>query len=547
MKKIEWKEISKKKIIKYLTIFACVIGAGFFAWNQWNQASIDEIPEVMTVKAVKGNVQSIITGKGTLKPMNEYEVKSLVKGEILKAPFKEGDKVKKGELLYQISTNEMSSTMESAKLGVEKAEKNYENLLEEKQELYIKSDKTGYIKKLHIHKGDMVQVGTVIADIYNGKEMDIQLLFLASEVKKSWLGKNATVFIDSNGEEIAGKVSKIDRIEQVLEGGIITKQITITVQNKGGLREGDMAEAVIENIVSNNSGSFKARTEGSILAKKEGVITTLSMKEGQWIQKGNIIIELSSKELESQLENAKSSIREAKMTLSAQQEQLKSYFIKAPIKGEVITKAKKKGDVIDPSAESTTAMAIIYDLSALRFQMDVDEMDIRNIKVRQKVSISAGAVPNKTFHGIVEQVSMKGTTNNGITTYPVIIKIKKFGDLLPGMNVTGKIIINEAKNVVTVPSTCLQRGNILFVKAVDAEKKDLNSDVPEGFQEKEVSVGINDGINIEIKKGLKEGEEIYIPYDDNNMNDGGFYMEEGYSATEGNMDSENQEGSEIIE
>lgn len=546
-----------KKIVKLAIVGLVIIVAAVFAWKRWGNKTSEDMNEIMTVQAVKGNVQSVISGKGTLKPMNQYEVRSLVKGEILKAPFKEGATVKKGELLYQISTNEISATMESAELGVEKAQKAYEDLLVQEKELSANLEQEGYIKKLYVKKGDMVQAGTVIADIYNSKQMYLEVLFPESKVSGSWVGKKAKVILDSSGEEITGVVKKIDALEQVLDGGIVTKQVKIEINNPGGLRAGDMAEAIINNIQSNNSSALQVKTESKITAKREGKIESLYIKEGQWVKKNSPLMKLSSKEMENQIDSAKTGIKEAENALNTQKEQLKSYFIKSPISGEVITKSKKKGDIIDPSSESSSgAMAIIYDLSALNFQMDVDEMDIRNIKIGQKVTVTASALPDDSFSGTVVQVSMKGTTNNGITTYPVIIKIKKFGNLLPGMNVTGKIVIEEAMNVLTVPSSCLQRGNLLYVKSKDAKKKEESSEIPDGFKEVEVTTGINDGDNVEIKKGIKEGEEIYIPYEDSMTGDGmyddmtGDEMYENdssYSEGGGTQETDGMDNSESME
>lgn len=546
-----------KKIVKLAIVGLVIIVAAVFAWKRWGNKTSEDMNEIMTVQAVKGNVQSVISGKGTLKPMNQYEVRSLVKGEILKAPFKEGATVKKGELLYQISTNEISATMESAELGVEKAQKAYEDLLVQEKELSANLEQEGYIKKLYVKKGDMVQAGTVIADIYNSKQMYLEVLFPESKVSGSWVGKKAKVILDSSGEEITGVVKKIDALEQVLDGGIVTKQVKIEINNPGGLRAGDMAEAIINNIQSNNSSALQVKTESKITAKREGKIESLYIKEGQWVKKNSPLMKLSSKEMENQIDSAKTGIKEAENALNTQKEQLKSYFIKSPISGEVITKSKKKGDIIDPSSESSSgAMAIIYDLSALNFQMDVDEMDIRNIKIGQKVTVTASALPDDSFSGTVVQVSMKGTTNNGITTYPVIIKIKKFGNLLPGMNVTGKIVIEEAMNVLTVPSSCLQRGNILYVKSKDAKKKEESSEIPDGFKEVEVTTGINDGDNVEIKKGIKEGEEIYIPYEDS-MSGNGMYddmtgdemyeNDSSYSEGDGTQETDGMDNSESME
>jgi HlyD family secretion protein len=80
------------------------------------------------------------------------------------------------------------------------------------------------------------------------------------------------------------------------------------------------------------------------------------------------------------------------------------------------------------------------------------------------------------------------------------------------MNVSGKIVIEKAENVLSVPSSALQRDNIIYVQSAKAVKNE-DPAVPEGFEPVKVEIGLNDGANVEIKSGLKEGDAVYIPFD----------------------------------
>lgn len=511
MKKINFNKVKMKKIITRVIIVALIVVAVITYFN--SKMPSPKAQELMTSPAAIKNVESIISGTGTLSPANQYEVKSLVKGSLLKAPFEEGDNVEKGQLLYQISTSEIINSIKSAELLVQKAELNYQNCLDQQDELQIISRSTGYIKKLYVKEGDTIQVGETIADIYNGDVMYLDLLFPTDEVKNSWVGKTASVIMDSTQEVIKGKVTDISNMEEVMDGGILTKKVTICVKNEGGITAGAAAQASISDIASCSIGTFRAETEASIVAEVGGTIEALSMKEGQWISSNDTLLSLSSNDLESQIESAKLSIEEAELSLETQKAQMDLYTINSPISGQIITKSKKQGDTIDPASDTQAGpMAIIYDLSYLSFQMNIDELQISQIKIGLKVSITTEAFPKETFVGIIDRISLQGNTNNGVTSYPVIVKVEDFGNLLPGMNVTGKIVIEEADNVLTIPSSALQNDNVVYLQSADAVASE-DSTIPEGFVPVTVKVGINDGSNVEIIEGLKEGDIVYVPFD----------------------------------
>lgn len=512
MKKINWKQIKYKKIIKWVLIIG-VIACVALSFLKKSKPK-EESTEVMSTKAVIGNVQSVISGTGTLSPASQYDVKSLVKGTVLKAPFEEGNKVKKGALLYQISTNDIANSIKTSELGVKKAKTEYNNYIDKKSKLKLTSKETGYIKKLYVSKNDAITTGKAIADIYDDNTMYLDLAFPSGEVKKSWTGKKASISMDAIGEEMVGVVSSVSNMEEVLDGGILTKKVTIKVKNIGGIKVGDTAKASIGNVASSSFGTFRAKLESKLIAESDGTINTLSLKEGQLIHKGDTILTLSSKDLENQIESAKLGIQEAELALETQKDQMNQYTIQSPISGQVITKSKKQGDTIDPTTDSAAGpMATIYDLSYLTFQMNIDELLISSVKVGQEVSITTEAFPNNTYDGVIERISLKGNTNNGVTSYPVVVKVKKYGKLLPGMNITGKILIKKADNVLTIPSSALQKDNIVYVKTDNITKKQDPS-IPKGFKPVTVTIGINDGTNIQIKDGLKEGDVIYIPFDD---------------------------------
>ena len=140
--------------------------------------------------------------------------------------------------------------------------------------------------------------------------------------------------------------------------------------------------------------------------------------------------------------------------------------------------------------------------------MSIDELDIQNVKVGQKVTVTADAFENETFTGTVTNVSLESTYSNGVSTYPVTVTLDETGNLLPGMNVDGVITLDEAEDVLTIPVDSLMRGNQVYVR--DDTVKEQQGAVPAGFRSVQVETGLTNDSYVEITSGLEEGDEVYV-------------------------------------
>lgn len=510
-----------------LLILAAIIVGGVKGYNYFKKKDVVAAASYTTAKAAKATIQNVLSGTGTIEPLNQYNVTSLVSGEVLKASFEEGDEVKKGQVLYKISTKEVEKTLKTAKLSVQKAQKAYDKAVKEKDKLVVTTNKTGQIKELYVEVGDTIKAGTTIADIYDNSTMILEVPFNSASVKSSLVGKSATVELTNSMETVKGTVSEISSIEEALDGNMVVKYVTIKVKNPGTIAAGQTATATIGNLACNSAGTFAVNTQATITATNDGTIKSLSVKKGSQVSKGDNLLSLSSETVETQIENCKDALNEAQISLDNQSETLDDYTITAPISGQVITKNTKKGDTLD-SKNSTEALAVIYDMSALTFDMSIDELDIKGVEEGQSVEVTIDALDSKVMSATVDKVSISGTTSNGVTTYPVTVKMDDTTDLLPGMNVTGEIIIEEAKDVISIPVSGVQRGDIVYVQGEDPNKDSdeqqnettsespkgrtgAGNKVPDGFYTVEATTGINDGTNIAILSGISEGDVIYIP------------------------------------
>lgn len=528
MKKINQKLFLKKykKLLIILTLVLLAVAgiAGGLIVKKTKSASA-KAGSVQTATVTKSDITTELSSSGNISPKNTYDITSLTEGEVTAADFEEGDIVEKGQVLYGIDTSSMESQITSANNSLERTQESYQNALSDYNTALsdysgntYKSTESGYIKTLSVKAGDKVSSNTEIAAIYDDQTMKIKVPFLSAEAAQIALGNGAILTLTDTGEQINGVVSSVSNMDVTLTGGRIVRYVTIEVANPGGLTAETAATASVSDFVSSMEATFEPKLETTMKADITAAveIQNLLVHEGDYVTKGTPLFTMESKSAEKllrsykdSLDKAQESLDSAKNKLETTQDTYDNYTITAPISGKVIKKSIKTGDKITKSTSGSTVLAVIYDMSNYTFEMSVDELDVKSVKVGQSVTVTADAVSGKTFSGTVTNVSLQSSTADGVTNYPVTVTLNDgLDELLPGMNVDGVITLEEAKDVISIPVDALMRGNTVYVK--DTSVKESSGAVPAGFRSVEVTTGLISEDYVEIKTGLTEGEEVYV-------------------------------------
>ena len=552
-----------KKWVKPV-VFLLIIGAAAAVAMTWRgmkaKAATARAQSHNTASAERRDISSELSSSGTLKAKDTYSITSMVEGEVLSAGFEEGDQV-----LYEIDKSGMESQLTSSVNSLTRSQSSYEDALEDYNDALsdysgntYKATDTGYIKELYISVGDKVSGNTKLADVYSDDIMEIRIPFLSGEAAVIGAGMPAAVTLTDTGEQVAGTVKAVANQETVLTGGRLVRVVTIQVPNPGGLTTSLKATAQIGEFIGSEDGVFEASVDTTMNAdlSTSVEVESLLVNVGDYVTKGTPVFKMTDKSADKlvqsykdALDKAEESVESAQNKLDSTQDSYDNYTIKAPISGQVITKNFKVGDNITKNSSSTTVLATIYDLSSLTFEMSIDELDIKKVKVGQKVEVSADAFEGQTFSGTVTNVSLESTYSNGVSTYPVTVTLDDMGDLLPGMNVDGVITLEEANDVLAIPADALMRGNQVYVK--DDTVTEQQGPVPAGFRAVKVETGLTSDTFVEIKSGLSEGDVVYVAESSKNsssvmMMDGGMGGPPGGGGNMGggNMGGGNRGGSE---
>ena len=513
-----------KKNWKWLVPVLCVAVAGGVFLLRPQQAKPASVDASYTEAAPeRRDVTNTLSGTGTLNPANTYTVKSLVDGKVLTGTIEEGDIVEESNVLYTIDSSDASTNFEKAEIAMQQAQRSYDKVVDRQ---YVRAEVAGVVSSLKVTKGDEVTSGQEVAVIRDSSRMLLTLEFPAADAANFSVGQSAAVTLDGTFEQLDGTVTSVSGTDALSAGNLLTRTVTITVKNAGGLTTAQAATASINGVSSIGSATFAYQAERTLTAQAAGTVTSINVQEGSDVAKDDIILGLSGDDLTESIQSASESLRSAEISMQNLQDAMNNYTITAPISGTIIEKDAKVGDAV----KAGDTLCIVYDLSYLEMSINVDELQISSISVGQQVQITADAVPDKTYVGTVTRVSMKGTANGGTTTYPVSIRIDDTDGLRPGMNANAEIVVAEAKNALVVPNAAVVRGSYVLVTkdSPSAANADTTMEAPEGFVYVPVKTGVSDDDYTQIVSGIQEGDTIgYDPSSvssDSYYDDGGSYI-----------------------
>ncbi|MDD3439745.1 MAG: HlyD family efflux transporter periplasmic adaptor subunit, partial [Clostridiaceae bacterium] len=264
-------------------------------------------------------------------------------------------------------------------------------------------------------------------------------------------------------------------------------------------------------------------------APSGGTVSKLYAENGQNVKKGDILAELENKDLELAIKTNDLKLEDLNIQLQTAEEKLLDHKIYAPFSGTLTLNDIEQGN----SIKQGDILGSIANYDIMEFSINVDELDIAKIKEGQNVRVTIDALPDTTdkpLKGIVSKIAVEGTSSNGVSIYPVTIKIEKNEALKGSMSANGEIIVNEKKDVLYVPIDAVVKMNGKDYVRVAPEaggaskaarnrnsdtngvevKEDTKQNTELQIELREVITGISNAEYIEIVSGLKEREAVIV-------------------------------------
>jgi len=225
------------------------------------------------------------------------------------------------------------------------------------------------------------------------------------------------------------------------------------------------------------------------------------------------VLELQVDIAKASWETAKLNLEIAELSLESAELNLEKAVIVAPFDGVVADISITEGKEISTATLATPAISLVG-TSKIEMRGFIDEIDIAKVQLGQEVNIILDALPDEEVKGSVVFISPVGTIIAGVVSYDTTITLKNpVAELRDGMSATAEVIIERHDDVLSIPNRYI-RGtteNPMVVVLVDEQE-----------EEREITLGLTDGINTEILSGLDEGEKVILPTSEERP--GGFFM-----------------------
>jgi HlyD family secretion protein len=319
------------------------------------------------------------------------------------------------------------------------------------------------------------------------------------------------------------------------------------------------------------TGTLESVNTVDVGTQVTGIIDQIYVDYNSEVKKGQLIAEIEKVLLQSDLESAQKSMEQARLTyeynktnyerdkalhdkqlisdyefdtsyntyrvskaayektqaeIQRAKKNLEYAQIYSPMDGIVISRDVEVGQTV-VSNMTVANLFTIGDLDNMRVVANVDEADIGQVKVGQKVTFTVDAYSDDTFEGEVTQVRISPTTESNVVTYEVLVSAPNpEHKLIPGLTANLTIYVTQEQNVVTIPVKALHFTPHEYPEAKNLPEFDpasANTEVAEGksrvwvvsngkLKPVDITTSANNGLTLAVTSGLKDGDIIAMSY-----------------------------------
>ena len=498
-----------------------------------------EKPIIQTAVAEKGMITSSVSANGVLEPITTVEVKSNVGGQVMELAVDEGDVVTAGQLIAKIDPSDSISNLQQSEADMAGSESK------------VKQSQFGYTMQIQQSAASIASAEHALeaekmrlAQVQNQANIQPKLTQQAIKQAESNLASAKASYNQTKTSLIPQKLSSAKsaydqanasytkayndytRKQGLLAKGFISQSQLDAAQEQYELTKAQQESAKSKfDTVQQESDQDLLVAAAKVDQSQSALDTAKSNSVQDSIKRQELSAEIAAvKQSEAALKTAKAGAYQQQMkqaditqaraqlarssaTLKNAQTQMGYTTITAPRSGVVVKKYVEKGSIIAAARSSFSGsgsgvtIVDIADNTRMMAQVNVDETDIAQIRIGQKVDVSVDAFPGKKYHGTVTKIAPQAVLDQNVTTIPVTVEIENPDKRLkPQMNATCDFIIARKNDAIMVPAEAITEtpdGSTVTV---------LNKD---GSQEvRKVKIGIMGNDMTEVIGGVNVGDTV---------------------------------------
>ncbi len=265
------------------------------------------------------------------------------------------------------------------------------------------------------------------------------------------------------------------------------------------------------------TGKIEPRNEVNIKPQISGIITDLYKEPGDYVNAGDVIAKVKVIPDMGQLSSAEARVRLSEINLKQAQvnfEREENLYNMKLVSADEYDKIKQ---ALQQAKEEK--VAAIDALQVVRDGVSKSNASASSTLIRSTISgrilvndmpmkITIGALQDLNFEANLEYVSPKAVENNGANQFEIkaAVKLAEGSQIRSGYSANAEIVLSSASKVLCVPESAIEfSGDSTFVYVIKGEGKDKT------YNRTQVTTGLSDGVNIEIKKGITQKDKVRGP------------------------------------
>ena len=187
-----------------------------------------------------------------------------------------------------------------------------------------------------------------------------------------------------------------------------------------------------------------------------------------------------------------------------------STLIRSTISGRILDIPVKVGNmvILSNNFNDGTTIASVANMNDLIFRGNIDETEVGQLVSDMPMKITIGALQDLKFDANLEYISPKAVENNGANQFEIkaAVKLSEGSQIRSGYSANAEIVLSSVKKVLSVPESAIEfSGDSTFVYVIKGEGKEKT------YERTQVTTGLSDGVNIEIKKGITQKDKVRGP------------------------------------
>ena len=317
----------------------------------------------------------------------------------------------------------------------------------------------------------------------------------------------------NNVENISVATGKVEPRDEVLIKPQISGIVSELLKEEGDkVKAGDIIAVV--KVIPEMGSLNSAESRVKVAEINYNQVKTEYDRQKQLFERGVIAsseMEKSSADFEKATEerdNAVSNLEIIRDGISKKMVQQSNTQIRSTIDGTILAIPVKVGNSVIQSNtfNDGTTIASVANMGDMLFVGKVDEIEVGHIHVGMPMKLTIGALNSLKFDATLEYIAPKGVEENGAILFEIkaAASIPDSVVIRAGYSANAEIVLNKVDSVLTVPESALSfSGDTTFVHILTDSIA-----VPKKFEKKAIKIGLSDGINVEVKEGMAEGEKI---------------------------------------